>query len=50
MIGQLRKQLNFLMLLNNLLKQHKLEKEQGILTVPEGYSREAEEEVKVKEK
>ena len=28
----------------------KLRKEQGILAVPEGYSREAEEEVKVKEK
>ena len=50
MIGQLRKQSNFLMLLNSVKMAQKFRKEQGILAVPQGYSRKAEEETKVKVK
>ena len=52
MIGQLRKQSIFLMLQNTWLVKiaQKLGKEKGILPVSEGYSREAEEKMKVKVK
>ena len=47
----IKKTVNFFNVAEHLLKMaRKLRKEKGILAVPEGYSREAEEEMKVKVK